>query len=84
MAVWIIRGLGVVGAIAFAAGLVNIVVPEMAFPSGTTCITDYDLVVCNIATWAAAPWLALAGGLAVAIAGRILLERQDSTGPNGA
>jgi len=85
MQIWIAgaRALGLLGAIALAAGLVNILVPEMAFPSGKTCVTDYDLVLCNIEIWAAAPWLASSGGLAIAIAARILLARGDSAGSSG-
>jgi hypothetical protein len=76
--IWIARALGLLGAIALAAGLVNIVMPGMVFPSGKTCITDYDLIQCNIEAWAAAPWLALSGGLVVAIAARILLTHKHS------
>jgi len=77
MQVWIARSLGLLGAIALAAGLVNIVAPGMVFPSVTTCVTHYDLIVCDIETWAAAPWLALSGGLAVTIAARIGLVENE-------
>jgi hypothetical protein len=78
MQMWIARGLGLFGTVALVGGTVNVLAPGAAFPSGRTCITDFDLIVCNIQTWALAPWLALVGVVAIAIAARILLGHEDA------
>ena len=62
------------GTIALGAGSINLLAPGAAFPSGTTCVTDYDLIVCNVITWGLAPWFVLVGVAAIAIAARILLR----------
>ena len=76
MVTWIARGLGVVGAIALAAALANFVMPGLAFPSRTTCVTDYDVIVCYLSPWAAVPWLAITGGVGIAV-GLADRRRQD-------
>jgi len=40
---------------------------SLAFPSRTTCVTDYDVIVCYLSPWAAVPWLAITGGVGIAI-----------------
>ena len=78
MKVWIVWALGVTGAIAFAAGLANVVTSGSAYPSHMTCVTDYDLIVCNIELWPAALWLVIGGGVVIAIALSILIGRSES------
>ena len=73
------RGLGIVGTIALTAGLANVMAPGSAFPSRTTCVTDYDLIMCTIEPWPAALWLAIAGGAAVAIAWSVLTRLRASS-----
>lgn len=78
MNVWVARWLGLVGTIAVVAGSVNLLARGAAFPSGKSCTTDYDLIVCNTQTWPLAPWLVLGGVIALAIAARILLGYKDA------
>jgi hypothetical protein len=50
------------------AGLVNLIVPERAFPSSMSCVVDYDVIACNGMPWpAASPATAL--GLAAIVIG---------------
>jgi hypothetical protein len=74
---WIARAVGVIGAVAFAAGLATVVTSGSAFPSRMTCVTDYDTIMCNIEPWPAALWLVIAGGLVIALAYSILIRRSD-------
>jgi hypothetical protein len=77
--IWIMRGLGIIGAIALAAGLVNVLAPGSSFPSRTTCVTDDDLIMCYIEPWSGALWVAIAGGIAIAIAWTQLRRRAGSS-----
>ena len=79
----IMRGLGIAGAVAFAAGLINVLAPGSSFPSPVTCVTDDDLVMCYLDAWPLAFWLAVAGGIAIAVAWIQLRRRADaSASPN--
>jgi hypothetical protein len=80
---WIGRALLVAGAAGVAAGLANVLVPSAAFPSSVTCVSDWDLVLCNIEPWAAAPWLALLGAVTIAAAAVVLRDLSPVAPPGG-
>jgi hypothetical protein len=83
MVAWIARGLLVLGAVALTVGLANILAPAQVFPSRMTCMTDYDLLWCYTYPWAPAPWLAIAGGAALATGWAMLRPREASGGASG-
>ena len=72
---WIARAVGVIGAVAFAAGLATVVTSGSAFPSRMTCVTDYDTIMCYTYPWPDAPRLLIAGGAAIALAWAIVRSR---------
>jgi len=80
MWVWIGRGLLIVGVVAITIGLANVLAPSSVFPSGATDVSDFDLLMRYTHPWAPAPWVALAGGVLIALGGAILWSRRSTPG----
>lgn len=54
-------GLFAAGSALLVTGLANLLIPFDVFPSGRTCVINYDMVLCHVTPWIGAPLAALLG-----------------------